>query len=231
MKQRDIIRKEKNIDLLLLMDCTSSMGSWIKESASQLVSIIKTIRSTCRYDAELRVAYVGYRDFGDRGDDRHFDYLDYTTDHERVSEKILKSVASGGGDCAEDLKGALDKAFTLSHKAPFLHIFLICDAPTHGSQYHDGVSDSHKIQPERSLENSLLKFKNIKSTTCHFTAIQITSQTKKMFDIMKKEFGPEMLVTEKKVPGDFFETMLKSITSTIQSSRVFSEENDKPSIA
>ena len=71
------------------------------------------------------------------------------------------------------------------------------------------------IQPKRSLENSLLKFKKIKSTVCHFTAIQITSKTNKMFDIMKKEFGPDFLVTEKKVPADFFDTMLKSITSTI----------------
>ena len=71
-----------------MMDCTGSMGEWIQVSANQLISIIKTIRSVCRYDAELRVAYVGYRDFGDDGDDRHFDYIDYTTDLEKVSKKI-----------------------------------------------------------------------------------------------------------------------------------------------
>ena len=144
LKQKDIILKEKNIDLLLLMDCTYSMKPWIEESANCLVKVIQTVKSKCKFDAEIRAAYVGYRDFGDTGDDKHFDLMDYTTDHEKVSKKISDSKARGGGDAAEDVKGALDKALSLANKAPFLHIFLICDAPTHGSQYHDGVSDNHK---------------------------------------------------------------------------------------
>ena len=34
--------------------------------------------------------------------------MDYTTDAEAVSKKIKASVARGGGDVAEDVKGALD---------------------------------------------------------------------------------------------------------------------------
>ena len=127
--------------------------------------------------------------------------MDYTTNLDRVSLKIGNSKAKGGGDAAEDVKGALDKAIKFTHQAPFLHVFLICDAPAHGLQYHhENISDDHKIQPERSLEKALLKFKELDKITCFFTAIQLTSHTQKMFDIMKKEFGPNFEVTEKKVP-------------------------------
>lgn len=202
------------------MDCTGSMDQWIKESATNLVKIINTVKANCRFDADIRIAYVGYRDFGDIGDKDHFDFIDYTTDHERVADKIKRSRASGGGDAAEDVKGALDFAFRLTHKSPTLHVFIICDAPTHGSQYHDNVLDDHSKQPERSLENSLLKFKSIPGNTCYFTAIQLTTSTAKMFSIMKKEFGNNFIVTEKKLPEDFFDTMLKSLTSTIESTRL-----------
>lgn len=115
MRQKDIILKEKNIDLLLVMDCTSSMARWIKESAECLVKVIETVKVNCSYKGGIRAAYVGYRDFGDIGDLKHFDYLDYTTDLEKVATKISNSKAKGGGDIAEDFKGALDMAFKLKH--------------------------------------------------------------------------------------------------------------------
>ena len=40
------------------------------------------------FKAKIRAAYVGYRDFGDRGDDRHFDVMDYTTDLKQVEDKL-----------------------------------------------------------------------------------------------------------------------------------------------
>ena len=53
-------------------------------------------------------------------------------------------------------------------------------------------------------------------TTCHFTAFQLNSSTNKMFNIMKNDFGPNFLITDKLVPADFFDTMLNSVTSTIE---------------
>lgn len=39
---------------------------------------------------------------------------------------------------------------------------------------------------------------------------------------MKEEFGNNFVVTEKKLPEDFFDTMLKSLTSTIEATRLMS---------
>lgn len=44
LAQKEVVKKEEDLDLLLLMDCTSSMSSWIKESANNLVKIIQTVR-------------------------------------------------------------------------------------------------------------------------------------------------------------------------------------------
>ena len=131
--QKQIIEKEKDIDLLLLLDCTSSMQSWIKESGENLIKVIQTVKNMTKFGANIRAAFVGYRDFGDRGDVDHFDYIDYSTNLDKVSEKIRQAKAEGGGDVAEDVKGALDFAYKLSHKSPNLLVFMICDAPNHGS--------------------------------------------------------------------------------------------------
>lgn len=46
------------------------------------------MRQTCSFKAKIRAAYVGYRDFGDIGDRKHFDIMDYTTDLKVVQNKI-----------------------------------------------------------------------------------------------------------------------------------------------
>lgn len=219
LAQKEVVKREENLDLLLLMDCTSSMSSWIRESANNLVKIIQTVRQACGFKANIRAAYVGYRDFGDRGDDRHFDVMDYTTDLKAVEDKIKRSRASGGGDAPEDLKGALDVAFNLDHRSPTLCVFLICDAPSHGRQYHDH-HDDHPNQPEGSLEAAVRRFSQIKGTECYFTAMQLNNSTNKMFRMMKEAFGNNFLVTDKMVPKDFFSTMFNSMTATIEETRL-----------
>lgn len=151
--QKEAITTDTDIDLLLIMDCTASMSSSIREASNNLVKIIETVKQKSKFDANIRAAYVGYRDFGDIGDRKHFDIMDYTTDLEKVSKKIKSSRASGGGDPPEDIKGALDMAYELDHKNPTLCIFIITDAPGHGKQYHDGnLYDNHPKQPKGSLE-------------------------------------------------------------------------------
>ena len=63
-------------------------------------------------------------------------------------EKFIGTLkCTGGGDAPEDLLGALDLVrkenkedgdFYFS-KTGFNLIFLVCDSPCHGTQYHDGL--------------------------------------------------------------------------------------------
>lgn len=97
--------------------------------------------------------------------------------------------------------------------------FIIADAPGHGKQYHD-YDDSYPVQPERALENALLKFKTLPDTNVFFTAMTLNDYPKKMFDILKAEFGNNFEVTNQIVPDEFFDTMFNSLTNTIEESRL-----------
>jgi hypothetical protein len=145
----------------MLMDCTGSMDEWIEQASQDLLKVIEEVKKRSSKNSVIRVAYVGYRDFDDIGDRDHFDIMDYTTDLEWAATKIRASVATGGGDQAEDVKGALDIAHSLTHSSPLLLIYHICDEPGHGSRYHEGALDYFEIQPEGYLEESVLKLKNI----------------------------------------------------------------------
>ena len=81
-----------------------------------MVQIIDQVKKKSREDSKIRVAYVGYRDFGDKGADfDHMDVLNYTDDTETAKTKIKNSVAKGGNDPAEDVLGGLKHALTLNH--------------------------------------------------------------------------------------------------------------------
>jgi hypothetical protein len=59
------------IDLLLFMDCTGSMRNYIKKSGETLVEIINLaeqhlVKKNINI-RKIRVAFIGYRDEGDKG--------------------------------------------------------------------------------------------------------------------------------------------------------------------
>ncbi len=87
--------------------------------------------------ANFRVAFIGYRDFGDAG---HLNVTPFTTDVEVCRTAVNSERASGGGDFPEDVAGGLMMASSLpwgERSANFL--VLICDAPCHnvpGKTFH-----------------------------------------------------------------------------------------------
>ena len=79
--------------------------------------------------------------------------------------------------------------------------------------------DFHPNQPNQSLEKAVRRFSRIIGTDCYFTAMQLNNSTNKMFGMMKEAFGNNFYVTDKMVPKDFFDTMFKSMTNTIEETR------------
>jgi hypothetical protein len=101
--------------------------------------------------------------------------------------KFLKTVrAHGGGDFAEDLVTPIECAEKILtfNPAALLQTFVITDAPTHGKQYHEGVSDRFADNtPEYSLERavqSLMKKGNPAMPNTLF-CMRITKHTDKMY--------------------------------------------------
>ena len=91
--------KDQTLDLCLLMDCTSSMSSWIARSKDTLKEIIDTVKSQ-NTGLKVRVAFVGYRDIKDS---QRFTIQEFTDDIELVKKFISKTQATGGADMPEDV--------------------------------------------------------------------------------------------------------------------------------
>ena len=79
----------------------------------------------------FRAAFIGYRDFCDKKE--RISKIDFDEDMHKVKNFIKNQKATGGGDAAEDVIGALEESFKLSYNPQtLLCSFFICDAPCHG---------------------------------------------------------------------------------------------------
>ena len=97
---------QKVLELGLLLDCTSSMGSWIERAKKTLQEIIEDVVASCAGNLEVRVCFVGYRDHCDT---ERFTIQPFTGDIQKVKDFISKVQAVGGGDFPEDVVGGLRK--------------------------------------------------------------------------------------------------------------------------
>lgn len=55
---------------------------------------------------------------------------------------------------------------------------------------------------------------------CTFTAMQLDPSTDKMFKIMRQAFGKKFQITQKLIPESFAAAMFKSLTATIEETRL-----------
>jgi uncharacterized protein YegL len=87
---KQLVKKENAIDILLMLDCTGSMIKWIDEAAKNLVNIIDKLKEKVSDMCNVRCAFIGYKDIGDKGQTKdHFDIIDFTEDVEEVKKMIL----------------------------------------------------------------------------------------------------------------------------------------------
>ncbi len=174
---------QNSLDLALICDCTGSMCGWMTRAKQTLNSIITNVKNT-HPGIQVRVAFVGYRDFRDKN---HFSIQQFTTDINLVRNFIHSQNAGGGGDQCEDVTGGLKETLDLDWRSKTKISFLICDAPTHGKQYHNGAGDNYlNGSPNKlSLEELMKEFSDKK---IHFTGIKLNNSVTKMFDIMKRNF-------------------------------------------
>jgi len=138
-------KKGQLLELGLLCDCTSSMCSWIDRAKRTLQEIIANTVASCE-GLQVRVTFVGYRD---HCDSQRFSILPFTDDIAKARSYIAGVQATGGGDLPEDVVGGLrkclDQAWTPGSKR---QVFLICDAPEHGTEYYTGWDHHPNGSPE-----------------------------------------------------------------------------------
>eukprot|EP01084_Bolivina_argentea_P138705 244135_1 len=130
------------VDFAYAIDCTGSMGHWIKQTKKDIHKVVDTITTTYPH-IQLRLGCVAYRDW--QYGNRRLEMLQFTRNVDKFKNWVGKLPAlrpPPNRDRAEDVLGGLQYATTLNWSSKCRVLFLIGDAPPHNKMYHDrSVSD------------------------------------------------------------------------------------------
>ncbi|KAJ3433136.1 alpha-protein kinase vwka [Anaeramoeba flamelloides] len=124
----------RSLDLCFLVDCTASMKIYVEKVHDKISKIIDEILTDKRYqDYTLRIAFVGYRDYGVK----RFEIIDFVKKDQIKSfkERIKKVKLLNNADYAEDVFGGLHMALTLQWESFSKLLIHFADAPGHGSEF------------------------------------------------------------------------------------------------
>ena len=178
----DIVKKFV-IDIQILIDITGSMESYLSEAKKFLKKLVNDLIHSY-IGLTIRISFIGYRDINtDLKEEENVD-IDFTENHEYITNSIINCKAMGGGDTCEDVAGALEKGIKKNWNSKARYVILICDAPAHGNKYNNGEHDSfpHGDPKGRNIENFIHEFYNL---DVNFFCVKITNSTNIMFDCFK----------------------------------------------
>lgn len=128
--QLDLARPSSGstLDLAFVLDVTGSMSAEIEAMKATIDTVAAQIVSAGQ--ADVRLAMVAYRDYGDTPE---FEIQDFSDDVNSFRSFVDGLSASGGGDTPEALNEAMDRSTRLSwdSEATARMVFVIADAPPH----------------------------------------------------------------------------------------------------
>lgn len=130
----------KQLDLMLMIDTTGSMGDELEYIKTELADMVKRI-SEADEAYSIRVSVNFYRD---EGDDYVVKFYDFRTDINDCLEQLKDEHAGGGGDTPEAVHTALENAIT-GHQwrdGAVKICFFVLDAPPHSEEEIKGVNES-----------------------------------------------------------------------------------------
>ena len=174
-------RQQRAVDVCFVVDCTSSMSLWIAAVKDKVMDIVSAVKreNDC---GEVRVAFVGYRDYFDT---ERFVLVDFTTDLSKFRADIAHVTAVGGGDIPEDMAGGLWQASQLSWRARTRSLIVIADAPCHGREYHNFDEDPRNTTvPTTELHDVATVLITLRTASVDMSFAKITKGT----DVMLERF-------------------------------------------
>jgi len=133
-----IAAQQRRIEVVFVLDTTSSMSGLIQAAKEKIWSIATTMASA-QQNPDIRIGLVAFRDRGDTYVTRVFDL---SADIDSIYASLMDFRAQGGGDGPESVNQALYDAI---HKVSWSQddgvykvVFLVGDAPPH-MDYADDV--------------------------------------------------------------------------------------------
>ena len=198
------LEKEFRLDLLIILDTTSSMGYFIDKFKFQFLQIIQDIRRECP-EAIIFVGLIGYKDIFDKElGDEYIDY-NFTTNYEKLKNKIEEIEPDGGIDIPEDIPGAFELALDKignSWKGDTKMAILITDSPCHGLEFHDLAQNNDEQRDEypngdpegKDIKEMIGKFAKFKISLFF---LELNNITDKMYQIFLDEYKKELPIEAK----------------------------------
>lgn len=130
--------QQHRIEVVFILDTTSSMSGLIEAAKEKIWSIASTMASA-QQNPDIKMGLVAFRD---RGDSYVTQVLDLSSDLDSMYAKLMDFRAQGGGDGPESVNQALDDAINRiswsQHNDVYKVAFLIGDAPPH-MDYQDDI--------------------------------------------------------------------------------------------
>jgi hypothetical protein len=166
------------VKLAFVLDCTASMGPWIRAAKTKIREIVDTVTAE-HLDSVIKVGLMGYRDYDDSV---RFIPVEFTTPEE-VMVALRPVTAEGGDDRAEDVAHALKHVMAMSwDSADIRMVFHIADAPAHGLAFHrPSLSDRFPNgDPEGVDPRDFIRIMSDQAFV--YTFVKITTSTDTMLD-------------------------------------------------
>ncbi len=166
----------RQMEVMLVMDCTASMGPYMQEVRQQMGHILGTLRAMGKEkNLTVRVGVLGFRDYADEDD--IVEYLDFTEDLTNVQKFVngLSPFSKGKGR-NEAVFEAVDVALRMAewNTNSFKVMCLVGDAPPHrpgdvdtewmkvrgdvASEYFDEPFESNVIRLQHKLRQMAVQF-------------------------------------------------------------------------
>jgi uncharacterized protein YegL len=125
------IPQGQKIEVVFVLDTTSSMSGLIETAKEKIWSIATTL-AQAEQIPEIHMGLVAFRD---RGDEYVTDVIDLSTDLDTMYGRLMQFAAVGGGDGPESVNRALNDAVHRiswsQDPSSYQVIFLVGDAPPH----------------------------------------------------------------------------------------------------
>lgn len=161
----------------------------------------------------MKLAFVGYRDFGDRA---QFEQLPFTDNVDEFRHFLARIHATGGDDGPEDVFGGLQKAVTLnwSMNAGTKVMFHIADAPCHGNEFHAGIRDNYPGGDPQGRTTSAL-FTSIRQLQIAYYFGKITPSTDKMIGKFSVAYGEPITDFNVKNIGNITDSVVVAVSESV----------------
>ena len=151
-----------HVDILFVVDCTSSMGSEIRQLPTVVEKIEELMKgvSLCK---RLRMGVVAYRDHHPEDEDNFLlRKHDFTDNIDRIKRFIHGLEADGGDDYPEAMEVAFEEAAEGvrwgSYSAKF--VLWVGDAPPHGYQ---GFRHKEAVDEDRKFKDAKARLKKVRA--------------------------------------------------------------------